>query len=120
MCFISIELTPHSILEEVQLSVFAQKPLKCSNEVEFYTKLTQKIIFECSIYISESLEIPSLEFEVTISYISNLGVPRVIKKVGMLPLKLVMISCPPSKENEHKITLNINQNPVPLTTIFPG
>lgn len=120
MCAVSVDIIPKTILEEVQILLQTYKPFTCDNKVEFFNSLNEKTTFTAHVYLDDLMEISTLNFEVTVSYISSLGVPRVVKKQATLPLKLIMETCGYTKESEHKIILNINQNPAPLTTLFPG
>ncbi|XP_063216484.1 protein PTHB1 isoform X3 [Bacillus rossius redtenbacheri] len=62
----------------------------------------------------------SLEVRTVVSYVAGSGgTPRVLQKTAWLPLGLVMTVCPPTKEADFKITLNINQPSVPLSQLFP-
>lgn len=120
MCSVTVDLLPQAVLEEVQVAVSVRKPLKSSKESEFYPRLSEKTRLSFHVYLDELLEIPSLEMRVEVVYVSNMRMPRVISRRVRLPMKLVMETCGVQKEAQHKITLNINQNQVPLSTIFPG
>ncbi|RZC35649.1 PTHB1 [Asbolus verrucosus] len=119
MCSISIDILPQALFEEVQITVFAQHPLKIEPQLEFFNNLSEKTLMNCYAFMDESGEVPSLNLQVVASFISNLGVPRCVTKYAMLPLNLVLETCPPVKDSECKVTLNINQSPVGLSVLFP-
>eukprot|EP00118_Oscarella_pearsei_P013887 m.115130 g.115130 ORF g.115130 m.115130 type:complete len:899 (+) comp37533_c0_seq3:53-2749(+) len=57
--------------------------------------------------------------EVTASYMTDSGAPRVISCMVELPLTLFCTPCSPSKTAPFKITLDTNKPPLPLAEIFP-
>ncbi|KAK9738823.1 PTHB1 N-terminus [Popillia japonica] len=117
-CKVSVEISPNAVFEEVHLSVNVRKPLTTIPSSEIYYNLTQTTSFNCFIYPNDNYSIPTLELEVIASFITDLGVPRVCFKTATLPLRLVYESCPPLKDNKHKITLNLNETSVPLIELF--
>lgn len=48
------------------------------------------------------------------------GVPKVLQSTFHLPLALVCVPSAPAKSSRLKITLDTNQAPVPLSSIFSG
>ncbi|KAJ8974955.1 hypothetical protein NQ317_016477 [Molorchus minor] len=118
MCAITIDILPQIIFEEVQVAISVHRPLKVIPDVQFYTDLTEKTSFKCYAYLYEVKEVPSLSVDVITTVISNLGIPKVIQKTGILPMKLALEVSQAQKDAEYKITLNINQSSVPLATLF--
>uniref|UniRef100_A0A671VMP5 Bardet-Biedl syndrome 9 n=1 Tax=Sparus aurata TaxID=8175 RepID=A0A671VMP5_SPAAU len=57
--------------------------------------------------------------DVTVSYSSPTGVPRVLQSRFSLPLGLVCVPSSPAKTTKFKITVDTNQAPVDLDSIFP-
>ncbi|XP_019878207.2 protein PTHB1 [Aethina tumida] len=119
MCTIKIDILPQALFEEIQISYSVQQPIKVSPQVEFFSNLSERTSINCHCFLADNMEICSLNFTVMASFISSLGVPRTITKVAMLPINLALETCAAQKENEHKITININDSPVPLTVLFP-
>lgn len=116
----TIEIIPNAIFEEVNLSVTVQKPLIANPQSFYYNNLIETTTFTCSIHIGDSFAIPNLELEVIVSFITNLGVPRICSRKANVPLRRLYESCAPMKDNQYKITLNLSQNSVPLMELFPG
>lgn len=119
-CSVTVDISPQAVFEEVHLSVIVQKPLKAAPEAQFFSNLSERSEVKCKVYLENDLNVPSLELEVNVSFISNLGVPRVLRKVAHLPLTLVVDTCSAVKDNDNKIILNINKSIVPLSALFPG
>lgn len=119
-CTIIIDVLPQALFEEIHLSVIVRKPLNVTPESNFFKNLSKRTEVICKVYLENDFDVPSLELEVIVSFISNLSVPRVINKIASLPLTLFMDTCSAIKENEYKMILNINKNLVPLSTLFPG
>uniref|UniRef100_A0A8C4FC78 Bardet-Biedl syndrome 9 n=1 Tax=Dicentrarchus labrax TaxID=13489 RepID=A0A8C4FC78_DICLA len=57
--------------------------------------------------------------DITVSYSSPTGVPRVLQSKFSLPLALVCVQSSPAKTTKFKITVDTNQPPVDLNSIFP-
>lgn len=51
---------------------------------------------------------------------SSSGVPKVVQSRFSLPLALVCVPSSPTKATKFKITVDTNQAPVDLISIFPG
>uniref|UniRef100_H3CI58 Bardet-Biedl syndrome 9 n=1 Tax=Tetraodon nigroviridis TaxID=99883 RepID=H3CI58_TETNG len=65
-----------------------------------------------------------LRGDITVSYnspteLNPAGVPKVLQSTFHLPLALVCVSSAPAKTTKFKITLDTNQAPVQLSSIFP-
>ncbi|KAK5644334.1 hypothetical protein RI129_005634 [Pyrocoelia pectoralis] len=118
-CIVSVTITPNVILEEVQVTILVQKSLRCTKEIEFYASLTQKETFESKVYLDQSSCCSSLNMEIISSMITSVGVPKVIRKSIELPLRLFFCKTEIGKENRYKILLDINQETVPLSILFP-
>lgn len=48
------------------------------------------------------------------------GVPKVLQSRFSLPLALVCVPCSPAKTTKFKVTLETNQPPLDLRSLFPG
>lgn len=120
MCLITVDLLPNSPFEEVQISLIVEPPLEAHPNIHFISNLEEKESFNSSVFLRKAMQVASLELKVIVSHITTSGVPRILKKSVNLPLKLVMTADNPAKDATHKITLNINDQPVPLSTLFPG
>ncbi|KAF5296664.1 hypothetical protein FQR65_LT10204 [Abscondita terminalis] len=118
-CEVLVTLMPNIILEEVQVTAKVSKPLKCSNEIIFFKNLTQNAILETKVYFEEPLPCSSLKLDVVVSYISNMGVPKVIKKTVNLPLQLLVNYSESTKEHKRKIILNVVEEAPSLSQLFP-
>lgn len=120
MCAVTVDILPQTIQEEVQISVCVQSPLMAMPEIEFYSDLQEATSFTTYVFINEACEIPSLNIEIVAMIVSNVGMPKTLFKSSILPLNLVYELCRPQKDSAHKITININQSPASLATLFPG
>ncbi|CAH1104899.1 unnamed protein product [Psylliodes chrysocephalus] len=119
MCTVNIEVIPQMAFDEVQISLAVSKPLKVEPSTQFFINPDELMAVKCHVYLSDDMNVPSLFLNVVVTVISSLGVPRNFNKAAMLPLSLVAEVCPAHKEGDHKVTLNINQNMVPLLNLFP-
>ncbi|XP_044271066.1 protein PTHB1 [Tribolium madens] len=118
-CPILIDIIPQTLFEEVQVTVFVEYPLKVCPQTEFFTNLSEKTTMSCRVFMEKPEEVSHLNVQVVASFISSLGVPRSVMRCATLPLNLAVETCPPCKDSECKVTLNINQTPVGLSVLFP-
>ncbi|XP_050305272.1 protein PTHB1 [Anthonomus grandis grandis] len=119
MCRVTIKLQPQRNFQEVQVSVYVLRPLKVVPSIHFFSNLCDGKTLESHVFVDEAQDVPSLELEIKVSLITNLGVPHAISKKTMLPATLILEACSPEKENTHRITLIINQSAVGLSKLFP-
>ncbi|XP_017775274.1 PREDICTED: protein PTHB1 [Nicrophorus vespilloides] len=119
MCTVTVVLSPRAIFEEINLCVHVHKPLKVHPQSAFFANLSEGTSFQCQVHMDEEAEIASIQVTTIATCISSIGVPKIFKKTSVLPLNLVLKTNPPMKENNLKITLNINENSIPLSTLFP-
>lgn len=120
MCAITLEILPQVLLEEVQISLLIPPPVKILPYVHHFSNLGDKSTCHSYAYLNEDLDIPTLEVDIIATVITSAGDPRCVTETTSLPLKLVAEIDKPQKEQEHKVTLTINQNPVPLAVMFSG
>ncbi|XP_071050684.1 protein PTHB1 [Onthophagus taurus] len=118
-CEIQVEIIPKSIFEEVHVSMFVQPPLIISPRAHYYTNFSNTTSAISYVHLESTISIPNLTVEVSISCITSLGGVKLYQKRAEIPLHLVMESTGPLKESECKVTLNINENPVLLSELFP-
>uniref|UniRef100_A0A8C9VDG8 Bardet-Biedl syndrome 9 n=1 Tax=Scleropages formosus TaxID=113540 RepID=A0A8C9VDG8_SCLFO len=72
-----------------------------------------------SVFLNEKYSPADLGGDVTVSYSTPTGVPRVAQCKFTLPLRLVCLPSAPSKNSKYKITIDTNKPPVSLGDIFP-
>lgn len=53
-------------------------------------------------------------------YYFIIGAPRIVISTSLLPFSLVAKTCPPSKDGDAKITIDINKKSVLLAELFSG
>lgn len=122
-CIANIEIIPQSNLEDVQITVSVQKPIKAIPEIECYSSLNDKTTLECLFHADpkmSQMNTCSLFFNVIVTYTTSIGVPGVLRHQERIPLKLVVETCQPQKECQFKIILTANQSPAPLNALFSG
>ncbi|XP_063216483.1 protein PTHB1 isoform X2 [Bacillus rossius redtenbacheri] len=120
-CAVRVELTPLVPLSCVQVSVVVRPPLAAGPVSHSISSLCEKTAMVTEVRQQDiDCDVFSLEVRTVVSYVAGSGgTPRVLQKTAWLPLGLVMTVCPPTKEADFKITLNINQPSVPLSQLFP-
>lgn len=120
MCIISVELFPTAPFLEVQVSLSVQNPLRVEPNIHFINNLEDREKVISYVYQKDVKEVGSLEVKVIVSHLTKLGVPRILVKSVSLPMKLVIVACPPGKESSNKVTLNIDHTAPALAILYPG
>lgn len=120
MSAITIEILPQVALDEVQISFLLPRALRVHPRIHHFSNLIEKTFCVSYAYLYENIDIPSLELCIVATVVTNSGIPRSMVEYVHLPLKLVTRVENAVKEAEHKVTLVINQKPVPLTVLFSG
>uniref|UniRef100_A0A672ZJ47 Bardet-Biedl syndrome 9 n=1 Tax=Sphaeramia orbicularis TaxID=375764 RepID=A0A672ZJ47_9TELE len=72
-----------------------------------------------SVFLNGHYPPADLTGDITVSYTSPTGVPRILQSKFSLPLALVCVSSSAAKNTKFKITVDTNQPPVDLSSIFP-
>uniref|UniRef100_A0A7N8XBG6 Bardet-Biedl syndrome 9 n=1 Tax=Mastacembelus armatus TaxID=205130 RepID=A0A7N8XBG6_9TELE len=73
-----------------------------------------------SVFLNGRYPPTDLTGDITVSYSSPTGVPRVLQARFSLPLVLVCVPSSPTRTTKFKITVDTNQPPVDLRSIFPA
>ncbi|CAH2001525.1 unnamed protein product [Acanthoscelides obtectus] len=118
MCEVTADVSPQIPFEEVQITTVVHTPFTVDNPVTFLTNINEKSTTQCKIYLNADYEVPSLGFTTVVTTVSSVGIPRAFVKSHVLPVKLVCKLDEAQKEAEHKLTLSVNQDVVPLSALF--
>ena len=62
----------------------------------------------------------SLDVSVTVTYRTDAGVLRAVRKTSQLPLKTVLRSCPPESTASFVTVVKSDAPPLAFTQLFPG
>uniref|UniRef100_A0A1B6CDQ0 Protein PTHB1 n=1 Tax=Clastoptera arizonana TaxID=38151 RepID=A0A1B6CDQ0_9HEMI len=119
-CALEVMLIPSTPLSNVQLTFSIQNPLKISTDVYQLSSLCEKTEVSLKVFLLTENLVPVTKLDVTIVaiYVSNTMIPRLLQSSAILPLSLVLLPAPPVKEANHKITLTVSQETVPLSQLF--
>lgn len=119
-CEVTVIISPQSNLDDVQITLSVHKPLEVVPDVQNYNYLNEKASLTSRVYLKDYGVVCSLDLEVFVTYVTNLGIPRMITAMERLPLALALEPCQAQKESSYKIVLNLNQKSVPLNALFSG
>ena len=120
MCQVSVTVTSKIALEQMQICLHVDPPLKCSQQIftfrEISNDTTQRLV--SWIYQTDGINVPNLDVVVTISYINKQSIVRIQQKKVTLPLELVVKLGHPTKDAAHKFTLSVTKSAVELAKLF--
>ncbi|KAM7442291.1 Protein PTHB1 [Porites harrisoni] len=110
-----------SPIENVVLSVISSPPIMCNRSSIVFPIIgdrSEPVSAEVSFY-SRGGSIPSsLKAHITATYLTNTEAPRVVQTDIHFPLSVVCKACPPTKNANHKLTIDTNKSPANLAEIF--
>ncbi|XP_041650448.1 protein PTHB1 [Cheilinus undulatus] len=120
---VTIKVTVKSscVMQSSKLAVKVQPPLAITQD-QFVLEpmgFGGSTVVEFSAFLNGKYPPADLTGDITVSYSSPTGVPRIHQSRFSLPLALVCVPSSPAKNTRFKITMDTNQPPVELTSIFP-
>ncbi|XP_060678948.1 protein PTHB1 isoform X5 [Hemiscyllium ocellatum] len=120
---ISLKVTIWSrfAVRDVKLSVCVQSPLAVTQDQLHFAAIESGMSrsVTLSVFLKENFPPADLGGDAAVSYSTPTGVPRIVWCMFSLPLNLICQPIQPSKNAAHKITIDTNQPPVSLSSIFP-
>uniref|UniRef100_A0A674MA93 Bardet-Biedl syndrome 9 n=1 Tax=Takifugu rubripes TaxID=31033 RepID=A0A674MA93_TAKRU len=105
---LGMPIVTHELISQVLLPHLSSCDIGSSTSVKF------------SAFLNGRYLPADLKGEITVSYNSPTGVPKILQSTFTLPLALVCVPSSPAKTTKFKITLDTNQAPVQLSSIFSG
>ncbi|KAM8735062.1 protein PTHB1 isoform 1-T1 [Acanthopagrus schlegelii] len=123
---IQVKVKASSVVQASKLTVSIQPPLAVTQD-QFVLEpmgVGSSTVVAFSAFLNGRYPPADLTGDVTVSYSSPTelnpkGVPRVLQSRFSLPLGLVCVPTSPAKTTKFKITVDTNQAPVDLNSIFP-
>lgn len=115
MCSLSIGLKANVALEQLQVQIYVECPLKCSEEARMFENVAVDSVeqIDAHVYFTDNLAASSAKLVVLVSFINKKCIPRVIRKTEYLPLDMFCKLDTPQKEAAHKVTVTIENADVP-------
>ncbi|KAM4580045.1 protein PTHB1 [Odontesthes bonariensis] len=117
---IQVKVKANSALQSSKLSICVQPPLAVTQDQFVLEPMgvgsTTAVGF--SAFLNGRYPPADLTGDIIVSYSSPTGVPRVLQSRFSLPLALVCVPSSPAKTTKFKITIDTNQPPVDLGSIF--
>uniref|UniRef100_A0A182LY43 PTHB1 N-terminal domain-containing protein n=1 Tax=Anopheles culicifacies TaxID=139723 RepID=A0A182LY43_9DIPT len=109
MCQLSVTVQVELKLEVLQLTVATDEAIGCSKDAFLFRDVVAHSTERLDVWIYPTEQTMPATRTVTVycSYTNKQGITRVIQKQILLPLKLFLKACQPSKEAQHKLTLSV-------------
>ncbi|XP_011603530.2 protein PTHB1 isoform X2 [Takifugu rubripes] len=117
---VQVKLKANSVIQTSKLTVSIQPPLAVTQD-QFILEpmdIGSSTSVKFSAFLNGRYLPADLKGEITVSYNSPTGVPKILQSTFTLPLALVCVPSSPAKTTKFKITLDTNQAPVQLSSIF--
>lgn len=118
---VQVKVKAGCVVQASKLTVSIQPPLAATQD-QFVLEpmgVGSSTVVAFSAFLNGRYPPADLTGDITVSYSSPTGVPRVLQTTFSLPLALVCVPTSPTKTTKFKITVDTNQAPVDLSAIFP-
>uniref|UniRef100_A0A3Q3MHC2 Bardet-Biedl syndrome 9 n=1 Tax=Mastacembelus armatus TaxID=205130 RepID=A0A3Q3MHC2_9TELE len=119
---LQVKVKASCVLQSSKLTVSVQPPLAVTQD-QFVLEpmgVGSSTVVAFSVFLNGRYPPTDLTGDITVSYSSPTGVPRVLQARFSLPLVLVCVPSSPTRTTKFKITVDTNQPPVDLRSIFPA
>ncbi|XP_076167208.1 protein PTHB1-like [Ptiloglossa arizonensis] len=118
-CKVAIELSSYAMLHDVQICVDVHKPLVATQEFFVIPNLCERHSSQTTIYVDGDLPPISSEFEIIVTYRTDDGALRSIRRTGHILLKMMLRSCPPENATTFTTVVKRNDPLIGFTQLFP-
>nr|XP_046254883.1 protein PTHB1 isoform X2 [Scatophagus argus] len=118
---IQVKVKASCVVQSPKLTVSIQPPLAVTQD-QFVLEpmgVGSSTVVSFSAFLNGRYPPADLTGDITVSYSSPTGVPRVLQSRFSLPLALVCVPSSPAKTTKFKVTVDTNQAPIELNSIFP-
>ncbi|XP_043514636.1 protein PTHB1, partial [Frieseomelitta varia] len=120
ICNVAIELSSYATLDDVQVCVDVSKPLLVTDDFYALPSLCERHVANVRVYLDGDWPAFSLDVSVTVTYRTDAGILRAVRKTSQLPLKTVLRSCPPESTASFVTVVKSDAPPLAFTQLFPG
>uniref|UniRef100_A0A3Q3J5M0 Bardet-Biedl syndrome 9 n=1 Tax=Monopterus albus TaxID=43700 RepID=A0A3Q3J5M0_MONAL len=119
---VQVKVKASCVVQSSKLTVGVQPPLAVTQDQFVLDPMGvgSSTVVAFSAFLNGRYPPADLTGDITVSYSSPTGVPRVLQSRFSLPLALVCAPSSPAKTTKFKITVDTNQPPVDLKSIFPA
>ncbi|XP_047455587.1 protein PTHB1 isoform X2 [Mugil cephalus] len=117
---VQVKVKASCVVQSSKLTIGVQPPLAVTQD-QFVLEpmgVGSSTVVAFSAFVNGRYPPADLNGDITVSYSSPTGVPRVLQSRFSLPLALVCIPSSPAKATKFKITVDTNQPPVDLSSMF--
>ncbi|XP_054477233.1 protein PTHB1 isoform X2 [Anoplopoma fimbria] len=118
---VQVKVKARCVVQSSKVTVALQPPLAVTQD-QFVLEpmgVGSSTVMAFSAFLNGHYPAADLTGDITVSYSSPTGVPKVLQSRFSLPLALLCVPSSPAKTTKFKITVDTNQPPVDLNSIFP-
>ncbi|XP_028280994.1 protein PTHB1 [Parambassis ranga] len=117
---VQVKVKANCVLQSSKLTIGVQPPLAVTQSQFVLEPMSvgASTVVAFSAFLNGRYPPADLSGDITVSYSSPTGVPRVLQSRFSLPLALVCVPSSPAKNTKFKITVDTNQPPVDLSSIY--
>ncbi|XP_053997673.1 protein PTHB1 [Hylaeus anthracinus] len=119
VCKVAIELSSYATIHDVQICVQVSKPLIATEDFFVIPNLCERSTTETTVYVDGDLPPISSEVEIVVTYRTDTGSLRIVRRLAQLPLKMMLRSCPPENATTFTTVVKRNDPLVGFTQLFP-
>lgn len=141
ICNVTIELSSYAVLSDVQVCVDVFKPLVVADDFYALPNLCKRTrrhsclhvlrqsnsqlpderhVTKTRVYVDGDLPAISPEIRATVTYRTDAGALRSVRRTSQLPLKTMLRSCPPESSASFVTVIKSGAPLLTFTQLFPG
>ncbi|XP_050580143.1 protein PTHB1 isoform X2 [Bombus affinis] len=119
ICNVTIELSSYAVLSDVQVCVDVCKPLVVADDFYALPNLCERHATKTRVYVDGDLPAISSEIRATVTYRTDAGALRSVRRTSQLPLKTMLRSCPPESSASFVTVIKSGAPLLTFTQLFP-
>lgn len=141
ICNVTVELSSYAVLSDVQVCVDVSKPLVVADDFYALPNLCKRTrrhscldvlrqpnsqlpgerhATKTRVYVDGDLPAISSEIRATVTYRTDAGALRSVRRTSQLPLKTMLRSCPPESSASFVTVIKSGAPSLTFTQLFPG
>ncbi|KOC62575.1 Protein PTHB1 [Habropoda laboriosa] len=118
-CSVAIDLSSYATLCDLQVCVNVSRPLVATNTFYALPILCKRHVTEIDVYVDGDSAPISSEILVTVTYRTDAGNLRALRRIGQLPLKMMLRSSPPENVATFTNVIKCSDSLLGFVQLFP-
>ncbi|CAK9815443.1 Protein PTHB1 [Anthophora plagiata] len=118
-CTVAIHLSSYATLRDLEVCVDVSRPLAATNTYYALPILCERHVAETDVYVDDDSPAISSEILVTVTYRTDAGNLRALRRTGQVPLKMMLRSSPPENAATFANVIKSGDSLLGFVQLFP-